>query len=209
MQESQVVDRLEVVGQPKGDKSCIHIAWNRDIHIAHPPPSLPRAPCCKGGSQGLCWIIHNVSCVGPSDFLISVSASLSSSIHPSREHQQRFCRGLHQRVPDSEWPAGQRKPTLLSRIHSHCQGELLLNGRRSGVEELSQPRKGIESLFYCWINRELWYDSVLNQCSVWDWYRLKRPVQCSISPWRVLYIKQIHTIIIMKDFKVNTSLNTD
>lgn len=62
---------------------------------------------------------------------LSLSLSRSLSIHPFREHQQCFCPGLHQRVPDSEWPAGQRKPTLLSRIHSHRQGELL-NRRRLG-----------------------------------------------------------------------------
>lgn len=127
----------------KRDKSCIHIAWNGDIHIAHPPPSLPEVPRYI---QGLCWIISNARRICPSARLISVS--LSPSIHPSREHQQRFCPGLHQRVPDGERPVGQRKPTLLSRIHSHCQGELL-NGRQ---------------LFHQCIKREL-----LNQCSVWVW----------------------------------------
>lgn len=77
--------------------------------------------------------------------VLSPSLSLSLTIHPSREHQQRFCLGLHQRVSYGERPAGQRKPTVLSRIHSHCQGELL-NGRQ---------------LFQWRMKRQL-----LNQCSV-------------------------------------------
>lgn len=103
-------------------KSHIHIAWNRDVLIAHPLPSLPEAPHCISG------VMLNYP---QRQFRLSLWLSylcLSPSIHPSREHQQRFCPGLHQWVPDSEWPAGQRKPTLLSRIHSHRQGELL-NGR--------------------------------------------------------------------------------
>lgn len=62
----------------KRDKSCIHIAWNGDIHIAHPPPSLPEVPRYI---QGLCWIIRNARRICPSARLISVS--LSPSIHPS------------------------------------------------------------------------------------------------------------------------------
>lgn len=85
--------------------------------------------------------------------VLSPSLSLSLTIHPSREHQQRFCLGLHQRVSYGEWPAGQRKPTVLSRIYSYCQGELL-NGRQ---------------LFQRRMKRQL-----LNQCSVLAQYSLTK-----------------------------------
>lgn len=54
-----------------------------------------------------------------------LSLSLAHTHCPSRKHQQRFCPGLHQRLPDGERSAGQRKPSLLSGIHAHCQGERL------------------------------------------------------------------------------------
>ena len=128
------VDRLEVVGQPKAGRdtkestakaqSILHEIETCTLLIHRLPLQLHLA-----ASQRLFWIIHHASFFCPSDFLISLSLSLS--IYPFREHQQRFCPGLHQRLSDSERPAGQRKPTLLSRIHSHCQGEPL-NVRRGG-----------------------------------------------------------------------------
>lgn len=139
----------------KRDKSCIHIAWNGDIHIAHPPPSLPEVPRYIPG------VMLNYPQRQAHLSLCLSYLCLSLTIHPSREHQQRFCPGLHQRVPDGERPVGQRKPTLFSRIHSHCQGELL-NGRQ---------------LFHQCIKREL-----LNQCSVWVWWASKRPAKCGTYP---------------------------
>lgn len=150
MWKRQLVDWLEVLGQTTAvrdeiqrSRSYINITWRREVHIARPPFLLSAAPCCIPG------VMLNYPFVCPTWL-----SYLSLSIHLSREHQQCFRPGLHQRVPDSEWPAGQRKPTLLSRIHSHCQGELM-NGRR--LEGLSQPRQGIEKRFHQWIKRELWY----------------------------------------------------
>lgn len=118
-------------------ESRIHIAWNSDVHIAHPRRLLSETPCCISG------VMLNYP---PRQIRLSLSPSnpdsFSFPIHLSREHQQCFRPGLHQRVPDSEWPAGPRKPTLLSRIHSHCQGEL-----RGGIVTVwTRDRKAVSSV---------------------------------------------------------------
>lgn len=133
-------------------KSHIHIAWNRDVLIAHPLLLLSEAPCCIPGVM-----LNYPQRQFRLSLWLSYSDSLSLPIRLPREHQQCFFSGLHQRVPDSEWPVGQGKPTLLSGIHSHCQGEPL-NGRR--LEGLLQPRQGIENLFHQWIKTKLWYECI-------------------------------------------------
>lgn len=145
MSSRQVVYMVELVGQleagrevPREKKSYNHIAgkWRNN----HPEASCyitgVMLNCPQRQSLFLPLLVSS----------LSLSLVIHPSIHPSREHQQCLCSGLHQRITDSKRPAGSRKPALLSRIHSHCQGELL----------------NMRQLFHQHIKRLL-----LNQCRVW------------------------------------------
>lgn len=121
------MDRLEEVSQPKGGTEIKDSTVNA-VSILHEIETctwlIHHLPFQRilVVSQETCWIINYAGFVSLSDFLWSPSLPLS--LTPSRKHKQCFCPGLHQWIPDSEWAAGQRKPPLLSRILSDCQGEL-------------------------------------------------------------------------------------
>lgn len=143
MSSRQVVYMVELVGELEAKalrerkKAVITLQENGEIIIQR---FLATSPV-------LCRITHSVShflslCLSHH----CLSLVTDPSIHPSREHQQCLCSGLHQRITDSKRPAGSRKPALLSRIHSHCQGESL----------------NMRQLFHQRIKRLL-----LNQCRVW------------------------------------------
>lgn len=96
--------------------------------------------------------------------MLSVSLTAVCLCHLlSRKHQQCFCLGLHQRLPDGERPAGQRKPALLSRIHSQGQGERpnerqLRSGRAESGEQIetpSQEDQEDQELLICWCSKSM------------------------------------------------------
>lgn len=189
MQERHVVDWLEVVGHPKADRETKTVSILYEIEtytklIHHFPFQRLLA-----ASQGLCWIIHIASCVCASDFLISVSASLSPIFRPGNTNSVFALDYISGSLTvngqlDRENPLYSAGFTLTVKVS--------WMGSRWEMERLSQPRGEIESLFHQWIKRKLWYYDVLSQCSVWVW--------CSI-------IGEVNTTArISKDFKVNSHL---
>lgn len=161
-----VVDWLEVVGHPKADRETKTVSILYEIEtytklIHHFP--FQRLLCA---SQGLCWIIHIASCVCASNFLISVSASLSPIFRPGNTNSVFALDYISGSLTvngqlDRENPLYSAGFTLTVKVS--------WIGSRWEVERLSQPRGEIESLFHKWIKRKLWYYNVLNQCSVWVW----------------------------------------
>lgn len=116
----------------------------------------------------------------------------------SRKHQQCFCPGLHQRLPDCERPVGQRKPTLLGRILSHCQGERLNEQQLGNGGGLCLESRS--KLFHSRI-KSSWYVSVINQCSIWIWQSQK-----TLWPW---YPTLDHTVcFVMWLAVINVQLTT-
>lgn len=126
------VNRFEVVGEPqvewrKEQEQNLHSYFMKEkftLLVHHLPPSRGSVLHPRGSVE-LTTTPAPFGSLTFLSFFFPLSISIHPSVLPTREHQQCFFPGLHQRCPDGEWSAGQRKPTLLSRIHAYCQGELI------------------------------------------------------------------------------------